>query len=798
MNLSRKWLSEFVDVTVGNREFSEKMTMSGSKVEGWEDFSESIKNVVVGQIKSITKVENSDKLLCCMIDAGKDELLQIVTGASNIYEGAYVPVALDGSTLPGGVKIKKGKLRGVESNGMLCSIGELNLTQNDFPTAVTDGIFLLNEEPELNGKLVCGDDITKVLGLDDVSVEFEITSNRPDCLSVIGLAREASATFGVPLKLHNPEIKGCDGDVNDYISVDVKNTELCKRYIAGVVKNVKIEPSPMWLRERLRASGVRPINNLVDITNYVMLEYGHPMHAFDLRYVNGGKIIPRNAKPGEKIMMLDGVERELSEEMLVIADEKGPMAVAGVMGGEYSGIMDDTTTVVFEAACFDGVSVRTTAKKLGVRTDASARFEKDIDAGNAMPAIKRALELVEILGAGEVVGGLIDCDYSEKAPKKIKLEPEWTNKFLGIDISKEEMIKSLEALGFTVDENDDITVPGVRIDIEHKADIAEEIARIYGYDKIPTTKPMGTAEASYTPEQKFEKEIVSTLLAAGCYEVQTYSFVSPKVYDKLTLPADSPLRKCVEISNPLGEDTSVMRTTTIPSMLDVLSRNYNNRNESGKFFELGKTYIPVDGEKLPDERVFVTLGMYGKGVDFFTVKGVIETLFDALGVKGCEFEADASHCAFHPGRTAKISNGETEIGFVGEIHPAVLDNYEIGTKAYAAELSFDKLFSISDREKTFKPMPKFPAVTRDLSLICDEDIPVRVIEKAIAKGAGKLLESLTLFDVYQGEQVEKGKKSVSYSIKLRSKDGTLTEEQSSGAVNKCLGLLKDLGIEIRS
>lgn len=798
MNLSRKWLSEFVDVTVGNREFSEKMTMSGSKVEGWEDFSESIKNVVVGQIKSITKVENSDKLLCCMIDAGKDELLQIVTGASNIYEGAYVPVALDGSTLPGGVKIKKGKLRGVESNGMLCSIGELNLTQNDFPTAVTDGIFLLNEEPELNGKLVCGDDITKVLGLDDVSVEFEITSNRPDCLSVIGLAREASATFGVPLKLHNPEIKGCDGDVNDYISVDVKNTELCRRYIAGVVKNVKIEPSPMWLRERLRASGVRPINNLVDITNYVMLEYGHPMHAFDLCYVNGGKIIPRNAKPGEKIMMLDGVERELSEEMLVIADEKGPMAVAGVMGGEYSGIMDDTATVVFEAACFDGVSVRTTAKKLGVRTDASARFEKDIDAGNAMPAIKRALELVEILGAGEVVGGLIDCDYSEKAPKKIKLEPEWTNKFLGIDISKEEMIKSLEALGFTVDENDDITVPGVRIDIEHKADIAEEIARIYGYDKIPTTKPMGTAEASYTPEQKFEREIVSTLLAAGCYEVQTYSFVSPKVYDKLTLPADSPLRKCVEISNPLGEDTSVMRTTTIPSMLDVLSRNYNNRNESGKFFELGKTYIPVEGEKLPDERVFVTLGMYGKGVDFFTVKGVIETLFDTLGVKGCEFEADASHCAFHPGRTAKISNGETEIGFVGEIHPAVLDNYEIGTKAYAAELSFDKLFALSDREKTFKPMPKFPAVTRDLSLICDEDIPVRVIEKAIAKGAGKLLESLTLFDVYQGEQVEKGKKSVSYSIKLRSKDGTLTEEQSSGAVNKCLGLLKDLGIEIRS
>ncbi|MGN0661454.1 MAG: phenylalanine--tRNA ligase subunit beta [Oscillospiraceae bacterium] len=798
MNLSRKWLSEFVDVTVGNREFSEKMTMSGSKVEGWEDFSESIKNVVVGQIKSITKVENSDKLLCCMIDAGKDELLQIVTGASNVYEGAYVPVALDGSTLPGGVKIKKGKLRGVESNGMLCSIGELNLTQNDFPTAVTDGIFLLNEEPELNGKLVCGDDITKVLGLDDVSVEFEITSNRPDCLSVIGLAREASATFGVPLKLHNPEIKGCDGDVNDYISVDVKNTELCRRYIAGVVKNVKIEPSPMWLRERLRASGVRPINNLVDITNYVMLEYGHPMHAFDLRYVNGGKIIPRNAKPGEKIMMLDGVERDLSEEMLVIADEKGPMAVAGVMGGEYSGIMDDTDTVVFESACFDGVSVRTTAKKLGVRTDASARFEKDIDAGNAMPAIKRALELVEILGAGEVVGGLIDCDYSEKAPKKIKLEPEWTNKFLGIDISKEEMIKSLEALGFTVDENDDITVPGVRIDIEHKADIAEEIARIYGYDKIPTTKPMGTAEASYTPEQKFERKIVSTLLAAGCYEVQTYSFVSPKVYDKLTLPADSPLRKCVEISNPLGEDTSVMRTTTIPSMLDVLSRNYNNRNESGKFFELGKTYIPVEGEKLPDERVFVTLGMYGKGVDFFTVKGVIETLFDALGVKGCEFEADASHCAFHPGRTAKISNGETEIGFVGEIHPAVLDNYEIGTKAYAAELSFDKLFALSDREKTFKPMPKFPAVTRDLSLICDEDIPVRVIEKAIAKGAGKLLESLTLFDVYQGEQVEKGKKSVSYSLKLRSKEGTLTEEQSSSAVNKCLGLLKDLGIEIRS
>ena len=796
MNLSRKWLNDFVEVACDNHEFSEKMTMSGSKVEGYEVMNENIIKVVVGQIKSVEKVENSDKLLCTQVCVG-DETIQVVTAAQNVYEGAYVPVALDGSTLPNGVKIKKGKLRGVESNGMFCSIAELCLTKNDFPTAVEDGIFILNDEPELNGKLNCGDDIAKVLGLDDTSVEFEITSNRPDCMSVIGLAREAAATFDLPLKLHTPEIKKTEGDINDYVSVEVENTELCSRYAARVIKDVKIEPSPMWLRERLRASGVRPINNFVDITNYVMLEYGHPMHAFDHRYVTDGKIVVRNAKAGEKIMMLDGIERDLSEEMLVIADSEKPMAVAGVMGGEYSGIMDDTTTVVFESACFDGVSVRTTAKKLGVRTDSSARFEKGIDPKNAYGALQRACELVEMLGAGTVVGGTIDCDNSDPEPIKIKFEPEWTNKFLGINISKEKMVEYLTKLGFTVDSDDMITVPSIRVDVFHKADIAEEIARIYGYDNIPTTSPMGAANGGYTSEQKFERQLVEIMLACGCYEAMTYSFISPKAYDKVNLKADSYLRKCVEISNPLGEDTSVMRTTTLPSMLESLSKNYNARNESAYLFEMGKVYLPVENEELPDERKILTLGLYGKDTDFFTAKGIVETVFNETGISGVEFEAKAWD-SFHPGRTAEITKDGKVIGVVGEVHPVVLENYDIGTKAYAIMLDFETMFEFANYEKSYKETPKFPAVTRDLSLVADKDTPVRVIEKAIIMGAGKLLEKVTLFDVYEGAQVGEGKKSVSYSIRLRSMDSTLTDEQCDSVVKKCLKLLSDNGVTLRS
>ena len=796
MNLSRKWLNEFVKVDCDNREFSERMTMSGSKVEGYEVMNENIINVVVGQIKSIEKVEDSDKLLCTQVDVGS-ETIQVVTAAHNIYEGAFVPVAKDGSTLPNGVKIKKGKLRGVESNGMFCSIAELCLTKNDFPTAVTDGIFLLNEEPELSGKLNCGDDIAKVLGLDDVSVEFEITSNRPDCMSVIGLARESSATFDLPLNLHTPKIKNESRDISEYISVNVENKTLCSRYGAKVIKDVKIEPSPMWLRERLRSSGVRPINNFVDITNYVMLEYGHPMHAFDYRYVTDGQINVRNAKAGEKIMMLDGIERELSEEMLVIADSQKPMAVAGVMGGEYSGIMEDTKTVVFEGACFDGVSVRTTAKKLGVRTDSSARFEKGIDPKNAHDALMRACELVELLGAGTVVGGIIDCDYSNKEPIKIKLEPEWTNSFLGIDISKQQMIDCLTKLGFSVDSDDMITVPSVRVDVFHKADIAEEIARIYGYNNIPTTSPMGSANGAYTDSQKFERALENVMLSCGCYEAYTYSFISPKAYDKINLKKDSYLRNCVEISNPLGEDTGVMRTTTLPTMLESLSRNYNARNEEAYLYEIAKVYLPVENEQLPDERKMLTLGLYGKDADFFTAKGIINTAFEKLGVQGVEYKT-AAWDSFHPGRCAEVFIGEKSVGAVGEIHPTVLENYGIGVKAYAAILDIEYMFSNVDNKKQFVETPKFPAVTRDLSLLADKDIPVAVIEKAIKTGAGKLLEKLTLFDVYEGKQVGEGKKSVSYSLKLRDKNATLTDEQCDAVVKKCLKLLSDSGVNLRS
>ena len=597
MNLSMKWLSDYVKIEKPIREFCYDMTMSGSKVERYEIEGEEISNVVVGKILSVVSHENSDHLVVCQLEVGKDAPIQIVTGASNVKAGDIVPVALDGSTLPNGVKIRKGKLRGVESNGMLCSLGELGLTTHDFPYAIADGIFIIQEDCKI------GEDIHTAVGINDTSVEFEITSNRPDCMSVLGLAREAHATFNVPLNIKEPVFKGNSEDINSMLTVDVQNKELCPRYIAGIVKNVKIEPSPRWLRERLRASGVRPINNLVDITNYVMLEYGHPMHAFDLRYVEENKICIRNAKDGEGITTLDGTERKLSSEMLVIADAKKPIAVAGVMGGEYSGIMDDTTNVVFEAACFAGTSVRITAKKLGMRTDASARFEKGLDPQNALPALKRAFELVELLGAGEVVGSMIDKDYSDKTPKAVEFNVDWINGFLGTDISREDMVSYLTKLGFTVD-SDKVFAPSFRIDIECKSDIAEEVARIYGYNNIPSTLMRGVVQAKLTPVQKYQRKIEQSMLALGCNEITTYSFISPKFFDKIRLPQDSKLRKTVTITNPLGEDTSVMRTTTIPSMCEVLGRNYNNRNLSAKLYEIGNEYIPTEADKLPNEPIY--------------------------------------------------------------------------------------------------------------------------------------------------------------------------------------------------
>ncbi|MCI8497109.1 MAG: phenylalanine--tRNA ligase subunit beta [Clostridiales bacterium] len=791
MQLSMKWLKNYVDVDAAPRAFSEAMTMSGSKVEGYEIEGSEIDKVVVGKILTITQHPNADKLVICSVDVGQEEPLQIVTGATNLKEGDIVPVAMDGSTLPGGVKIKKGKLRGVESCGMLCSLGELGLTIHDFPYAIEDGIFVLEEECEL------GQDIQSAIGLNDTIVEFEITSNRPDCLSVIGLAREAAATFEKPLKLHTPEVKAGHGDGTSLLNVNIEAGDLCSRYAARIVKNVRVKPSPRWMREYLRASGVRPINNIVDITNFVMLEYGQPMHAFDLRFIDEGSIRVRRAAEGEQITTLDGVERALSNDMLVIADANKPVAVAGVMGGEYSGIMDDTTTIVFESACFSGPSVRITAKKLGMRTDASARFEKGLDPNNCIPALERACELVELLDAGDVMDGIIDADCSDKTPHTIPLEADWTNQFLGIDIPKERMIEILESIDCKV-ENDVITVPTYRADLEHKADIAEEIARFYGYDNIPVTQIRGSAQGMLTPKQKYEKRVSNTLLALGYSEIMTYSFISPKYYDKIRLPGQSPLRSSITIQNPLGEDTSIMRTISLPSMCEVLARNYANRNLSASLFEIATEYIPTEPDKLPDERLCVVMGAYGEGVDFYSVKGAVEELLERARITGYDVEADADQYAFHPGRCAKLTLNGRQLGLIGELHPEVLENYEIGTRAYAAVLDFELMFECAQFERQYQPLPKFPATTRDLALLCDEDVPVLKLEKIIAEAAGSRLESVALFDVYQGKQIEAGKKSVAFNLVLRSPDSTLTVQDADAVMKRVMKALSAAGAELRS
>ncbi len=801
MDLSMKWLADYVKCDMPIKEFVSGLTISGSKVERYEKEGGEISNVVVGKLLEVKPHENSDHLVVCQVDVGAGEPIQIVTGAPNVSAGDYVPVALDGSTLPGGVKIKKGKLRGVASNGMLCSIGELGVTTHDFPYAIEDGIFLLGDDCDKT----LGMDIHKAIGLDDTCVEFEITSNRPDCMSVIGLARETAATFNLPADIKEPVYKGIDGNINDMLKVDIQNEKLCPRYMAGIVKNVKIEPSPRWMRERLRASGVRPINNLVDITNYVMLEYGHPMHAFDLRYVEDASIVIRNAKAGEKIMTLDGVERELSEEMLVIADGKKPVAVAGVMGGEFSGIMDDTTTVVFESACFDGASVRTTAKKLGMRTDASSRFEKGLNPQQCVPALMRALELVEMLGAGEPVNTIIDCDKSDKTPKGVKFDAEWINGFLGAEIPEADMVKYLESLGFKV-ENGMAYAPYYRIDIENKADIAEEVARLYGYNNIPSTIIRGVAQAQRTPKQKFEREVKRAMLALGYNEITTYSFISPKYLDKICLPADSNLRNAVVITNPLGEDTSIMRTTAIPSMCEILAKNYNNRNAYASLFELGNEYIPVDGEVLPVEPARLTIGAYDTagGIDFFSLKGAGEALLDRIGLYDYEVEAAKTGCgfeevcAFHPGRVAVITKDGQALAILGELSRKTMENYGISARCYVAKLNLPEIMALSTNERIYKPLPKYPATTRDISVVCDDEIPVAKLEKAIKGAVGKTLESIELFDVYKGKQVESGKKSVSYSIVMRSHEGTLTDEQADSAMKRVLKALSELGAELRS
>lgn len=794
MNLSMNWLNDYVKIEAEPREFSEAVTMSGSKVESYSNAGDEIKNVVAGKILSIEKHPNADKLVICSLEVGQSEPVQIVTGADNVFVGATVPVALDNSLLPGGKKIRKGKLRGIVSNGMLCSLGELGLTKNDFPYAIENGIFIM-EEP-------CkpGDDIRKVLGLDDTIVEFEITPNRPDCLSVIGLAREVAVTFGKTITMPDENVKGSDGKTTDYINAVVHDPELCTRYMARAVKNVKIGPSPRWMREKLRSAGVRPINNIVDITNFVMLEYGQPMHAFDYRHIKGGTINIRLAKNGESITTLDGQERKLDEKMLVIADCDKPVAVAGVMGGEFSGIMNDTNTIVFESAMFDAANVRLTAKRLGMRTEASARYEKGLDAQNTLPALNRACRLVELLGAGEVCGDYIDVDNSDKTLRTIPFDADWINTFLGTNIKKDFMVDTLRSLDFKV-ENDVITVPSYRADVEGKADIAEEVARIYGYNKIPTTAISGAAtHGGLNASQKFEKNIAQTILSLGYTEISTYSFISPKYYDKISMPKDSPLRNSVKILNPLGEDTSIMRTTTLPSMLETLARNYSNRNLNARLYEIGTAYYPREKGELPDEVSKITLGSYGEGEDFYAIKGDVEELLKNCDVdlETCEFLPCAEDTAFHPGRCAKIVIDGEQAGIVGEIHPKVQENYGIDTRVYAAIIDETIMMNKSATEKQYTPLPKFPATARDLAVICDETTPVMELEKAMKSAAGKVIEKIELFDVYRGKQIEQGKKSVAFSVSMRAQDRTLTDEEADSAVTKILKVLKNIGAELRS
>ncbi len=738
------------------------------------------------------KHPDSDHLWVCQLDVATDEKLQIITGAQNLKVGDVVPVALHKSSLVGGVKITKGKLRGLPSNGMLCSLGEMGLSLNDFPYAYEDGIFVLGDDCDLT----LGASITEAIQLNDTKVEFEITSNRPDCLSVRGLAREAAATFNLPVNLPKPSFKGCGGNATDHVDVEVQNKELCQRYMAAVVQNVKIAPSPLWLRQRLRASGVRPINNIVDITNYVMLEYGHPMHSFDLANVAGAKIVVRNANAGEKIVTLDETERELTPEMLVIADSEKPSAVAGVMGGMGSGINDDTKTIVFEAACFVGGNVRQTAKKIGLRTESSARFEKGLDSRTCEDALARACQLVEELNAGDVVTGIIDIDNDKKDLAKVPFTVDWANKFLGTNINADEVAKLLAPLDIKL-ESDHVVVPSYRADLEHKADIAEEVARIYGYGNIPTTDLKGVADGQYTPVQKFENMLNRTLLALGCSEIITYSFISPKFYDKMALPAGDKLRDSVTILNPLGEDTSIMRTTAVPSMLDILARNYNNRNLKARLFELATEYEKNGENELPTESKVIIIGGYGQGEDFFSIKGVVEGVIAKSTDKKAEYRPVTDNPTYHSGRCASIFVDGVELGVIGEVHPLVVENFGLDKRSYVATIKLPELFAMANNNKQYKPLPKFPASTRDLAVICDKALPVAQLEAVITKQGGQLLEKVELFDIYTGEQIAADKKSVAYALTLRASDRTLTVEECDAVMAKIVKSLEEIGAFIR-
>ena len=897
MNLSRKWLREFVTVDVNDKEFAEAMTLSGSKVELTHDLGSEISNVVVGRILSMERHPDSDHMWVCQLDVGKEEPVQIVTGAWNIHTGDLVPVALHKSTLPGGKKIEKGKLRGVLSNGMLCSLKELNLDERDFPYAVitpaallsdyhpldkdkpsipadiqpgdkvfgsvvcakmlevmplgdgtfhtcadiggatvcpdtpcanlhvgdlvafntktnsyctlddlhaqqaefphciTDGIFVLREEG-----IAPGDDIKPIINADDHVVEFEITPNRPDCLSVIGLAREVSATYEVPLTLHQPVVKGGGpGVLTELLDVETPDPELCPRYTARMVRNVKIAPSPKWMRERLRSMGVRPINNIVDITNYVMLEYGQPMHAFDYRYVKGGRIIVRRAAEGEELTTLDGNVRKLNANHLVIADETRAVGLAGIMGGENSEIVSDTTDVVFESACFDGTCIRKGALALGMRTEASAKFEKGLDPMNTLPAVERACELVELLGAGEVLDGTIDILNYVPQPRVLKLEPERINGLLGTDVAEDEMVTILKKLDFQV-EGDQVTVPSWRGDVIGMADLAEEVARFHGYNNIPCTLMRGqTTLGGYGKEELLERQLGSMCRAMGYDEIITYSFISPTCYDKIRWAADDPRRQSFKILNPLGEDTSIMRTTVLPSMLEILTRNYNYRNQNVKLYEVGRTYLPGGEDGLAIENKVLSMGAYGSDMDFYTLKGAVEAILKDLRAEDIRFQVPSvPNPSYHPGRVADVYAGEHRIGVLGQIHPLVAQNYGVDAELYCAELELNELAAAKGADPEYVPLPKFPNLTRDIAVVCEEKVTVGQLEDCIRSAGGKLIKQVSLFDIYRGKGVDEGKKSVAFNLVLRADDRSLTGEEADADVKKVLeALASQLGAILR-
>lgn len=804
MNTSLSWIKMFVpDLDVTAQEYTDAMTLSGTKVEGFEKLDADLENIVIGQIEKIERHPDADKLIICQVNVG-NEVIQIVTGAPNVKEGDKVPVVLpggrvagghDGKKTPGGIKIKAGKLRGVESFGMMCSIEELGSTKEMYPEAPEYGIYIFPENA------VVGESAIKALGLDDVIFEYEITSNRVDCYSVLGIAREAAATFGK--KFVSPVVKetGNEEKAEDYIKVTVEDTDLCPRYCARVVKNVKIGPSPKWMQRCLAANGIRPINNLVDITNYVMEEYGQPMHAYDLDTIADHQIVVRRASHDEKFVTLDGQERTMDENVLMICDGEKAVGIAGIMGGENSMITDKVQTVLFEAACFDGPNIRLSSKRIGLRTDASGKFEKGLDPNNAQAAINRACQLMEELGAGEVVGGMVDVYTKKKEPVRVPFEPEKINDLLGTDISKEQMLEYLAKVELAYDaETNEIVAPTFRHDIFRTADIAEEVARFYGYDNIPTTLPSGEATTGKFPFKLRIEEVARDVAEyCGFSQGYCYSFESPKVYDKLLIPADDPQRQAIVISNPLGEDFSIMRTISLNGMLTSLATNYNRRNKNVRLYELGNVYLPKELPltELPEERMMFTLGMYGDG-DFFDMKGVIEEFFDQVGMhKKTDYNPKAGKAFLHPGRQALITYEGDEIGYLGEVHPVVADTYGIGARAYIAVLDILKVVEHATFDRKFEGIAKYPAVNRDISMVVPKSVLVGEIEHMIAQRGGKILENYELFDIYEGSQIQEGYKSVAYSITFRSKEKTLEEAEVTGAMKKILNGLESMGIELR-